>query len=322
MESFSTHGLPAARKVAFWNEVTSDTFAALEIEPRDVTRFDGRLLRAHLGPITLMEVRSSSVRVRHTQAHIARTPNPSYLLLAPLRGAFELRLPNAAAVAVRTGEFCLIDHARPYELVHGDGVRTLCVDIPRRSLEQRVREPEHGVGRVVPPAHALTRMLSAVLHGLGAELEHPDELSATFGASLLGFVTAAYEPYCSPPRARGRRVDAHALRAYIDSRVEDSALTPAEVATHFGISERYLRVVLGADGASFSAYVLCSRLAACATRLVDPRWRDRTITAIAFATGFSNATHFGHAFKAHYGLTPREYRQRGGLDPRRTRTHS
>jgi AraC-like DNA-binding protein len=83
------------------------------------------------------------------------------------------------------------------------------------------------------------------------------------------------------------------------------------VASHFGVSERYLRAVLRTDGESFSIYLLRRRLMRCAHRLTDRDWARSTITEIAFESGFGSATHFGQAFKLHYGVTPREYRHSG-----------
>ena len=56
METYSTRGLPAGRKVSYWNQISSETFAAMEVRPRDSLGFDGVLSRAPLGPLTLMDV--------------------------------------------------------------------------------------------------------------------------------------------------------------------------------------------------------------------------------------------------------------------------
>src|SRR5687768_14570162 len=49
VESFSTRGVPAARRLAFWNEIASDTFAAMEVRPHDARSFYGRLDRERVG---------------------------------------------------------------------------------------------------------------------------------------------------------------------------------------------------------------------------------------------------------------------------------
>jgi AraC-like DNA-binding protein len=311
MESFSTFDLPASRKISYWNELTSETFAQAEIRAFDASQFDARLNRARLGPVSLIDVRCSAVRVQRTRAHIARTAMPSYLLVTPLRGEFELRLEHSPAIRVRAGQFCLIDHARPYEFVHGYGVHTLCVDVPRPAIEERICGADRLVGRVMTSESTMSRLLMGLLFNLGRELSSTKvtDIVPAFGHTLLGFIAATYSSELELPVGRGTAARARAYRAYIDSRITEPELRPADVAHHFGISERYLRSVLSADGEPFSSYVLRRRLKHCARRLADPESRWSTITAIAFEAGFSNATHFAQAFKAHYGLAPREYRK-------------
>ena len=141
MQQYSTRGLPAPRKVAWWNALNSETFAAMEITPRNAASFDGELLREPVGALTLLDVRSAAVRIRHTRAHIERAAVPSYLLLAPLQGDMQLTVDRSTPLMVHAGEFCLLDHARPYQLDHGDAVRTLCIDIPRGTLEKLLPVP-------------------------------------------------------------------------------------------------------------------------------------------------------------------------------------
>lgn len=312
MESFTTRGLSAARKLAFWNEIASDTFAAMEVRPRDSDGFYGSLNRERLGALTVMNVHSAAVRIRHTRDHIARMPSPSFLLLAPLRHEMELTPEGCATIRVHAGEFCLIDHARTYELRHGDAMRTLCIDLPRRRLEELLPGVESLVGRLMRPSSANSRLLLALLGHLGTEITTPEAtgLTPAFGESLLSLVAATYASDAEVLPVRGIEARAKRYRAYIELRLTDPELTPQDVASHFGVSERYVRQVLARDDESFTAYVLRRRLERCAKLLHDADWSDRTLTDIAFHCGFSNATHFGHAFKVRYGLTPRDYRSR------------
>lgn len=310
MESFSTRGLPVGKRLAFWNEIASDTFAAMEVRANDAEQFHGVLQRERLGPLTVMNVYSSAVTIRHTREHVARMAAPSYLLLAPLQREMQLSPQGGASIRVRAGEFCLIDHARTYELTHGDAVRTLCVDIPRARLEARVPRAPEMVGRLIKPDSTPARVLAAVLRTLGTEMGPSGSmgLSPAFGESVLSVVAATYLSCTEGGAERGPEARAKAFRAYIDSRLGDPDLKPADVAAYVGVSERYLRAALATEGESFSSYVLRQRLQRCAQLLVDATWRDRTITEIAFQSGFSNVTYFGQAFKARYGMTPRDYR--------------
>lgn len=318
MDTFTTRGLPTPRKLAYWNQLSSEAFAGMEITPRDAIGFDGELRRETIGPLTVLDVRSAAVRIRHTRAHAAKTRHPSYLLLSPLRGNFMLKIDRSDWQPVATGELCLLDHARPYELHHGDAVHVLCLDIPRGALNALLVKPDAAVGRLLRGESGPSRLLAMLLREIAAELElaAPARFSPVLAQGLLGFVAAA----CGS--GEEQNLDAasdrrRALLARIDARLHDAALRPDHIAEEAGLSARRLRMLLAEGGESFSAYLLRRRLERCADLLRDTAWRERSITEIAFRNGFNNATHFGHAFRLRYGMTPSAYR--GGNGQRRPR---
>jgi AraC family transcriptional regulator, positive regulator of tynA and feaB len=311
MQAWSTRGLPASRKLAYWNALSSESIAAMEVTPRDARAFEGEMLREAVGPLTVIDVRSAAVRLAHTRAHVRRLDLPSYILLAPLQGRMQLSVDDGETVDVETGELCLLDHARTYQVEHGDGMRTLCVDIPRATLDSLLPAPHRAVGVRLSPRRGAVRLLTGLLRELGSEL-HPGALASftpSFAQGLLGFIAEAYaaEPDCLPETAQVARVAA--LRARIDAQLTVPDLAPQHIAHDAGISERRLRALLAAEGEGFAAYLLRRRLERCADWLRDPQWRAVNITQIAFRAGFNNATHFGHAFRRCYGMTPRDWRR-------------
>lgn len=313
MQAWSTRGLSPSRKLAYWNALSSESIAAMEVTPRDARAFEGEMIREAVGPLTVIDVRSTAVRLAHTRAHVRRLDAPSYLLLAPLQGRMQLSVDHGAAVDVESGELCLIDHARTYQVEHGDGMRTLCVDIPRATLDSLLPAPQRAVGLRLSPRRGAVRLLAGLLRDLGAELQPGAQASFTpaFAQGLLGFIAEAYatEPGCLPASAQVARVAA--LRARIDARMAQPDLAPADIAREAGISDRRLRALLAAEGEGFAAYLLRRRLERCAQWLRDARWQQVSITQIAFRAGFNNATHFGHAFRQRYGMSPREWRAAG-----------
>ena len=310
MQAWSTRGLPAWHKLAYWNALSSESIAAMEVTPRDARAFEGEMLREAVGPLTVIDVRSTAVRLVHTRAHVRRLDAPSYILLAPLQGRMQLSVDHGRKVDVDTGELCLLDHARTYQLEHGDGMRTLCVDIPRVTLDSLLPAPQRAVGMRLSPCRGAVRLLTGLLRELGAELQPDAQASFTpaFAQGLLGFIAEAYagESACLPESARAAQVAA--LRARVDARRSQPDLSPRDIAAEARISERRLRAILATNGEGFAAYLLRRRLERCAEWLRHPSWRDISITQIAFRAGFNNATHFGHAFRERYGVTPRDWR--------------
>lgn len=89
------------------------------------------------------------------------------------------------------------------------------------------------------------------------------------------------------------------------------ALTMGELAGKLSISVRQLeRLFKSATGRSPQAYARSLRLRMAAWMLIHSK---RTISAVASACGFSDASHMGREFRAAFGVPPGEWRSRAQL---------
>jgi AraC family transcriptional regulator, positive regulator of tynA and feaB len=99
------------------------------------------------------------------------------------------------------------------------------------------------------------------------------------------------------------------VKRFVDSHLKEPGLSPCMIAEALHISRRHLRVLFAGERESVSGYILRCRLEEAARQISNVLWRGRTLANIAFACGFTSAAHFSRVFHAHYGMTPREYRE-------------
>jgi AraC-like DNA-binding protein len=85
-------------------------------------------------------------------------------------------------------------------------------------------------------------------------------------------------------------------------------LTAARIAAKHHISVRHLYNILASSGISLGDWVRAHRLEECRKDLAKPGANSVTIAVIGQRWGFPDATNFGRAFKAAYGMSPREWR--------------
>ncbi|WP_407156234.1 acetamidase/formamidase family protein [Bradyrhizobium sp. STM 3557] len=102
----------------------------------------------------------------------------------------------------------------------------------------------------------------------------------------------------------------HRICQAIERRLDDAALTPARVAQSEGISERYLQKLFEGVGDNFSHYIRERRLQRALADLSNPLEAHRSISEIAYRTGFADSAHFSRSFRQRFGASPREFRQR------------
>lgn len=310
VESFSTRSVPAAGKTEAWNAILRGRISQVRARPRDPMRFDGQLIRRRIGPLAALRVECAGVQVWHTRADAARLANPPFHVLMPVQGAFSITHGDHAPTDVPTGTFCLIDLAKPFELEHGDGVHTLCLNLPRSTLESCVPHASRYAGLPLNAASIEGSVLSAVMNTLsgGHFVDRGESHTPLMARSIAGIVGAALMTHRVPGNTRDVAARLAAFREYIDVRLVDAEFGPAELAQHFGVSERYVRLVFQSAGESLSGYLLRRRLERAARLLSGPEGANHTIMQIAFDCGFNNASHFGQRFLAQFGATPRDFR--------------
>ena len=88
---------------------------------------------------------------------------------------------------------------------------------------------------------------------------------------------------------------------------ELSAMT---VAQYLGVTPRYVHMLFESEAETLSEFVLRERLIRAYRALVDLRFADQPISAIAFDCGFSDLSHFNRSFRRRFGMTPTEARQK------------
>jgi AraC-like DNA-binding protein len=104
---------------------------------------------------------------------------------------------------------------------------------------------------------------------------------------------------------------------YVRLHLAERDLRAPRIAAEHHVSVRQLYLTLSQAGISLGDWVRSERLKECKRDLASPAHRFMTIEAIASRWGFTSAPHFSRAFKAAYGMNPREWRQANAGNPDR-----
>jgi AraC-like DNA-binding protein len=99
------------------------------------------------------------------------------------------------------------------------------------------------------------------------------------------------------------------IRRLIKERFADPDFGPPEAASATGISLRYLQKLFTQRGFTCTEFIYSLRLNQ-AARLLDRRKLlsiDEPISAIAYACGFRDYTHFARRFRRRFGYSPGDH---------------
>jgi AraC-like DNA-binding protein len=186
--------------------------------------------------------------------------------------------------------------------------------LPRAALASKVINLDDAYCRRIPrdtPALLLLKRYLALLNDETEALADPslqhsavthvyDLLAKTFGATRDAAAIAD-----------GRGVRAARIKMIEDDiarHLTDARLSVHTVAARHQVSPRYVQRLFDERGSTFTEYVMEQRLERAHRLLSDPQLSYRTVTAIAFGSGFNDLSHFQRRFRRRYGASPSEFR--------------
>ena len=99
-----------------------------------------------------------------------------------------------------------------------------------------------------------------------------------------------------------------AIREAIDAHACEPKFCARSVADLLGLSERYVRKLLRADGESFSRARMRARLDRAHALLTDASCAALSVTEVSLAAGFTDISYFYRNFRQRFRVTPRTLR--------------
>ncbi|MGW3496492.1 AraC-like ligand-binding domain-containing protein [Streptomyces sp. NPDC001020] len=300
-----------------WREHASRSCAPAEVESDHAADFVASLRVLVLGPVQLWTTEHPPMALRRTQKLIQQSDPEAYLVSLPLRGTMRLTDSDREA-DYEQDDLVLQDTSRPHHVqtITGHGRGTVLgtgVFVPRKLLPL----PQSAIDG------PLTRRLSG-REGVGALLAQfltqvarnsaffrPED-GPRLGTVVVDLVSAllahALEADNSLPPETRRQALVLRIRAFVKEHLHEQQLTPSAIAAAHHISRSYLYRLFEHEEESIAAWIRRERLEHARHDLTEPAMRTIPIHAVAARWGFPRAADFTRAFRAAYGLPPKDYR--------------
>ncbi|MCC2280431.1 helix-turn-helix domain-containing protein [Streptomyces sp. ET3-23] len=312
----TTSSVADDEKADFWSGVVSRTLVPVEVRPLTGRPFDGLVESHRLGYVRISTLEADAARLSRTAALIARAPlsEPQIGVGLQVSGRAVLEQDGRRA-EVPPGGLVLYDTARPYTVDCPERFRTHLFHLPRRLLGVPERDLRHASAMAIGPAEGYGSVLLPFLGVLAASAH---SCPAPVGDRLAGSVADLFSALIAQlSRARAAHEPGtpnehlvHRVREYIDHHLGDPGLSPERIARAHHISVRYLHRLFEGAGVTVSRLIQQLRLDACARELARRGRTTPTVSAVAQRWGFIDPAHFSRAFRAAYGVPPREWRSR------------
>lgn len=296
---WTTADVPERFGFAYWQDAVSRAVFNVSTDRPYGDHFHARINARRTDTLSYVSFQSSSHAVTRDEREAKKTSEPSYLVSLQLTGIAEIS-QGGAHVKLTPGNLCVVASWRPFSVRFTGSVERILVIVPRRLLISRI----DGL-RMIPGSVPFADLLIYYFRRLSnPAVEVSDIAAQTLGQNVCNLIDIT----CGLPMLGEAlpEVKRDLLLHFMRQNLKDPALSPSRAAAHLGVSLRSVHHLLKPTGETFGAWVLERRLQACAQDLQDRRMRDCRVADIAYRWGFTDLSHFNHAFKARFGITPGE----------------
>ncbi len=317
--SFASSEFPERERL----EAAQDCYAAMANVDLAVPRGESPDITARirlLPGVSIAYVECSSLVAQRKPVNLADGNDDISLLLNPGgQGGWESSQPSLGEVSCRAGEGCLGFNEVPGRVAfRGPGARFLSIGFARRLLVPLLGgNPPLAMNKLIrtEPLARLARLALELTSGRALSFAQDTSRMADQALDLAALALGATPDAAHHARGRGlREARLRAIKADMLALASRGDLSLTQVAARHGVSPGYLRALFRQEQTTFTDYLLRLRLQLAWRRLVEPRLGQRSVSDIAFASGFNNLSWFYRAFKQHFGVTPSEIRAGAAMD--------
>lgn len=296
VETFDTSPIHEGDRVDYWNSAARNVFDAIEVEPAS-RHFAGRMRRRSFGGVQLATVDSTAVAIQG----LASSKLKGVYLMMNERGSCEMQ-QRGRRNRLLTGELTVLCAHEPYRLECSREHRTHVLYVPGPGLDQALDAHVAVAHRGVE-----SELLGAFIGRLG-NLDMKEQTTGNLLDTTLNLIRLTWPGPHTPPARGNAAAWRERLRRYVEQHLGDPALDADHIATHFGISSRYVQMLFSRTNTTVSQVILERRLQTVAERLRhEPQ---RRICDVALEAGFNDVSHFCRRFRERFGISAREYRNR------------
>ncbi|CAG6395034.1 Transcriptional regulator, AraC family [Actinacidiphila cocklensis] len=317
--SLSNSALSAGDRFAWYSDLVRENIAPFSLASAYAGDFGAHVLAADLGVAHVAAFSFAPLSATRTPRHI-RSGDPETYQLALIQGSPMRVSQRRSDAAVETGSLVFIDTSHPLDADFPDmgrSNRVTMLRLPKSSFPLPAECADRMLSRRLS-AHAVTGRL--LCHYLNTVLDETAELSwaesyrlGTIAVDLAAaFLSGHLDAQHLLPAETRRRVLLTRIGAFIDRNLGDPELTPVGIAEHHHISVRSLHQLFRAEPETVAATIRRRRLERCRADLADPRLSGQPIGALAARWGFLAPAEFSRAFRASYGMSPRQFRYESG----------
>lgn len=218
-----------------------------------------------------------------------------------------------------THELCLLRNSQSIKAVLTGTQQLLLVEVPEPEFVERLPLWNTVLCKTIPLSEGPPAIFFTMAQSLWHWLTGPAQPTARHLAherlanaiiDLLDAVVCCAMP--GHPDCLHRSLQKRdQVKRFVERELRNPDLDAEMIAASVGLSVRQVHRLFVDEPLSLMRRVWIRRLENCYRDLAQDRAGQRSVSEIAYAWGFNDQAHFSRAFRRHFGVTPRQVREKG-----------
>ncbi|MEU6911760.1 helix-turn-helix domain-containing protein [Streptomyces olindensis] len=308
----STASLPATDRAERWHDAVSRAFVPLDMRLLEDDPSPGRIVSDRLGSLRVTHVQAGPQVVTRSRRLIARDGEEILILTLQQRGS-AIKEQDGRQAQIQPGDFSLSDSSRLFRKQVRDPFSFTSFHFPRQDLRVRDEDLRAVTATAFSGRDGSAALVATYFARLAREAAGFDAaVGRQFAATALDLLALLIEERRGRFVSRAPETAAATLvrvQDHIRRHLSDPGLSPAGIAAAHFMSVRYLHKLFELEGATVGEWIRTQRLERCRRELL--RSPGHGVATVARRWGFVSPSHFSRAFRAAYGVTPREWQRHG-----------
>jgi AraC-like DNA-binding protein len=309
--TISTSRIAVGERSRYWHSAIAEAYFPLELQFRNADSFSGDLHMWQLGDVSLSRLTSDALQYRRHPHHLKGERDETFLVTVPARS--EIFFSQCGKdVRCNPGGLILERSHAPYVFSHAEAADLWVLKVEARALSSHIRQPDRFCSLQFNATDGAGGLFADMLHLIPGRFDEMTfEARIAVGRQLVDLLVLALksdERTLTSGSSAMREAHLARIESFVRGRLADRKLDPETIARGCGISTRYLHELFRDTNQTLGSWIRDQRLESCREVLSRPSNRQ-TVAEIAYRWGFSDQAQFSRAFKAQFGLPPKEYRE-------------
>ncbi|NTY90419.1 transcriptional regulator FeaR [Pseudomonas putida] len=298
-----------------WESNLAEQCGAFHPEPprsQGIESFEGLILPAHMTApgYAGAKIGTNCPHIHRSVNDIKRDGRDFFYIVHQVSG--NAVMDHCGSQSVLTpGDLVLLDSSRPSDFYFSGMSEQISLLIPRHKLESNAQSTKLILNQKICSVSKVGAVAGFIANQLFNDNDTGEDIEAIMDAlvSLIRPTFTVLDKQAFTYNEKVQKSYFEKAQRCIEAQLSNFELTPEIIASELGTSKRTLHRIFAQQGVSIGRYILDRRLDKCAAEF-EAEDDIQKISAVAFAWGFNDVSHFSRAFKSRFGVSPRGYRSK------------